>query len=134
VAAALVRPGPAGPEVLIAQRPPGSWRAGCWEFPGGKIEPGEADEDALLREVGEELGVSALKLQPLGAFVHDYPERSVEILLWLVTAFEGEPRGLDGQALRWIVPRELAGCGLLEADQPMIEPLRRALEGVTLAQ
>jgi 8-oxo-dGTP diphosphatase len=119
--------------VLIAQRPAGSWRAGSWEFPGGKIEPDESDEDALRRELFEELGVTARQLLPLGAFVHHYPERSVEILLWLVTGFEGEPQGLDGQALRWIAPEGLIDCTLLEADVPMIEPLRRAIQGVTLA-
>jgi 8-oxo-dGTP diphosphatase len=118
--------------VLIAQRPPGSWREGWWEFPGGKIEADEADEAALLRELREELGIEARTVVPMGAFLHHYPERSVEILLWLVTAFEGEARGLDGQALRWIHPRELGSCGLLEADQPMIEPLRVALSGATL--
>lgn len=122
-----------GPELLIAQRPPGSWQAGQWEFPGGKIEAGETPEAALARELDEELGIAARGLVPLGAFRHDYSERSVEILLWLVTAFEGEPRGLDGQALRWIAPAELERCGLLEADQAMIAPLRQALQGAKLA-
>lgn len=133
VAAALARRGPHGPELLIAQRPPGKWRAGSWEFPGGKIEPEEDGEAALRREVAEELGVTPRIIVPLGAFVHHYPERSVQILLWLVTAFDGEPCGLDGQALRWVVPSELDMCGLLEADVPMIEPLRHALGAGTLA-
>lgn len=119
-------------ELLIAQRPGGKWQAGRWEFPGGKIEAGESAADAAHRELAEELGVRARHLIGVDSFRHDYPDRSVEIVLWLVTDFEGEPRGLDGQALRWVAPAELVHSDLLEADQPMIEPLLAALSGVTL--
>jgi 8-oxo-dGTP diphosphatase len=134
VAAALARSGPDGPELLVAQRPPGKWREGAWEFPGGKVEDNESPEEALRRELAEELGVVPLSTVSLGAFPHEYPERHVEIVLWLVTDFSGEPRGLDGQALRWLRPEALAGCGLLEADLPMVAPLRAALAGVTLGR
>ena len=126
VAAALVRSG-AAPQVLIAQRPAGKWQAGRWEFPGGKIEADESPRDALVRELREELGVEVQAAQPLGQFTYAYADRSVEIDLWLVTRFMGEPQGLDGQALRWVSPDELAACDLLEADRPMIEPLRQWL-------
>jgi 8-oxo-dGTP diphosphatase len=133
VAAALLRPGANGaPEVLIAQRPPGKWQAGRWEFPGGKVEAGETPEVALRREVFEELGARATHVLELQTFRHDYPDRSVEITLWLVPRFEGEVRSLDGQALRWVDPAELGHCDLLEADLPMIEPLLAALTRVTL--
>jgi 8-oxo-dGTP diphosphatase len=115
-------------EILVAQRPPGSWRAGCWEFPGGKVELAEADEAALHRELLEELGIAVKQSLPVGVFLHSYPDRSVEISLWVVPAFEGEPAGLDGQALRWVSPAALSQCDLLEADLPMIAPLLRALE------
>lgn len=127
MAAALVRPGAAGAELLIAQRPPGKWQAGRWEFPGGKIEPRESAREAVERELLEELGVKVRSAESLGHFTHDYGDRCVEIGLWLVRAFDGEPQPLDGQALRWIAPAALAGCDLLEADQPMIAPLCRAL-------
>lgn len=126
VAAALVRSGGA-PQVLIAQRPVGKWQAGRWEFPGGKIEAGESPRHALARELREELGVEVQGARPLGQFAYSYADRSVEIDLWLVTQFSGEPSGLDGQALRWVTPVELSTCDLLEADQPMIEPLRQWL-------
>lgn len=115
------------PEVLIAQRPPGKWQAGRWEFPGGKIEPAESPGDAVVRELREELGVTVRAARPLGEFPHDYEDRSVRIALWLVSAWDGVPEGLDGQALRWVALTQLAGCDLLEADRPMLEPLRRAL-------
>jgi 8-oxo-dGTP diphosphatase len=133
VAAALLRPGANGaPEVLIAQRPPGKWQAGRWEFPGGKVEAGETPQAALRREVFEELGARATQVLELQTFRHDYPDRSVEITLWLVPRFEGEVRSLDGQALRWVDPADLGRCDLLEADLPMIEPLLAALTRVTL--
>ena len=129
MAAALVRRTAAGAvEVLIAQRPPGSWQAGHWEFPGGKVEAGEAGEAALHRELREELGIAVLQAVPVDVFRHSYPDRMVEIALWLVPGFAGEPRGLDGQALRWVSPGTLPQCDLLEADLPMIAPLLSALE------
>jgi 8-oxo-dGTP diphosphatase len=126
VAAALRDPLLPG-RVLIAQRPAGKWQAGRWEFPGGKVEAGESEREALVRELAEELGVQVLAARPLGLFEHDYGDRSVAIALWLVTGFGGEPQGCDGQALRWVEQAELSGCDLLEADLPMLPALREAL-------
>ena len=129
MAAALIRAAAAGSvEILIAQRPPGSWQAGRWEFPGGKVEPTESDEAALRRELTEELGIDTLSAEAIDVFFHAYPDRSVEISLWVVRRFSGEPAGLDGQALRWVSPRQLAAADLLEADLPMIAPLLRVLD------
>jgi len=124
VAAALVdRQG----RVLIAQRPPGKWQAGRWEFPGGKVEPGETAEAAVVRELHEELGVHVDAAQYLTQVVHAYADRSVAISLWLVLRFEGEPRSLEGQALLWVPAAELPQHDLLEADLPLLPLLRAAL-------
>jgi 8-oxo-dGTP diphosphatase len=127
VAAALARPAAGGIEILIAQRPAGKWQAGRWEFPGGKIEPGETGAGALARELLEELGITVHDARSMGVFPHDYPDRSVDIALWLVTGFAGDPQGLDGQALLWIPVEDLGAHDLLEADLPMLAPLREAL-------
>lgn len=113
--------------VLVAQRPPGKWAAGRWEFPGGKVEPGEDEAAAVVRELHEELGVRVDAQQRLAEVCHDYPDRRVAIGLWLVLRHEGEPQGLDGQALRWVTLEELAGIDLLEADLPMLPVLAAAL-------
>lgn len=113
--------------LLVAQRPAGKWAAGRWEFPGGKLEPGEDEAAAVVRELREELGVRVDAQQRLGEFVHDYGDRTVCIGLWLVLRHEGEPRGLDGQALRWVTVEALSGIDLLEADLPMVPVLAAAL-------
>jgi len=116
-------------QVLIAQRPPGKWQAGRWEFPGGKLEPGEDEAAAVRRELAEELGIRVDAAERLADITHDYPDRRVAIGLWLVLRHEGEPVGLDGQALRWVTPDSLETCDLLEADLPMLPALRAALGG-----
>lgn len=113
--------------LLVAQRPSGKWAAGRWEFPGGKVEPDEDEATAVVRELREELGVRVDAQQRLGEFVHDYGDRTVCIGLWLVLRHEGEPRGLDGQALRWVTVEALSGIDLLEADLPMVPVLAAAL-------
>ncbi len=124
VAAALIdREG----RVLIAQRPAGKWQAGRWEFPGGKIEPGEGEEAALCRELDEELGVRVHAARRLGEVNHDYADRQVQLALWLVLRHEGEPRGLEGQGLRWVDFSGLVAADLLEADLPLLPLLRDLL-------
>ena len=111
--------------VLIAQRPPGKHQAGRWEFPGGKVTPGEAEPEALVRELREELGIEVGASRPFMRIRHTYPDRSVELSLWIVERFGGTPRGLDGQQLRWVAPADLKDADLLEADRPFIEALRQ---------
>jgi mutator protein MutT len=110
--------------VLIAQRPPGKHLAGGWEFPGGKLEPGEARASGLERELREELGIAIQNPRPLIRVRHTYPYGEVLIDTWVVKSYSGEPRGLDGQALKWLSQEELEKAELLPADGPIVRALR----------
>ncbi|HLK71945.1 MAG TPA: 8-oxo-dGTP diphosphatase MutT [Steroidobacteraceae bacterium] len=111
--------------VLIAQRPAGKHMAGWWEFPGGKAAPGESGAQALARELQEELGVRAGHCERLLQIRHDYADRIVELDVYRVADFEGEPRSLEGQALRWVAIDSLAAERLLPADRPILQALIR---------
>lgn len=109
--------------VLIAERPPGKHMAGCWEFPGGKIAPGESDAAALARELAEELGVTFVAGRELMALHHEYDEYRVDLSMWIAERYDGVPQGLDGQRLKWVRPAQLPHEDMLEADRPFIEAL-----------
>lgn len=122
VAAAIID---AAGRVLIAQRPSGKHLAGGWEFPGGKLEPGEERLAGLARELREELGITLVGTpRPLIRVHHSYPSRDVLLDIWVVKRYSGEPRGLDGQALRWCSQEELDAAQLLPADEPIVAALR----------
>jgi 8-oxo-dGTP diphosphatase len=110
--------------VLIAERPSGKPLAGRWEFPGGKVIPGEEERDALVRELAEELGIEVWDAHPLMRLKHAYPDREVELSLWIIVSYAGTPEPLEAQQLKWVPPGELAGEDILEADRPFIEALR----------
>jgi len=99
-------------EVLIAQRP------------GGKIEPGESAEDALRRELDEELSLQVQRARPLIRIRHDYSDRTVVLDTWLVEAFHGEPQSRERQAFAWVSPARLAHWDLLAADAPIVSALQ----------
>jgi 8-oxo-dGTP diphosphatase len=124
VVAAVLRD--AAGRVLIAQRPPGKHMAGYWEFPGGKILAGESGEQALTRELAEELGVALRRCHPLLQLRHDYPDRVVQLDVFVVDEYGGEPSGLEAQALKWVAVAELAEQALLPADRPIVEALTAA--------
>jgi mutator protein MutT len=110
--------------VLLAQRPEGKHLAGGWEFPGGKLERGETRFEALARELKEELGIEVAAARPLICARHRYAEREILLDVWVVTAFRGEPAGLDGQALRWCARADLPAAKLLPADRPIVTALQ----------
>lgn len=110
-------------DVLICQRPPGKIAAGKWEFPGGKIEPGETSRQALDRELQEELGLRVREARPLMAVTHGYSDRRVILHTWLVREYEGEPKSHEGQALAWVRCDDLLTWDLLAADRPIVTAL-----------
>ena len=112
--------------VLLAQRPEGKSMAGLWEFPGGKVEPGETPEAALVRELHEELGIETWSscLAPLTFASHSYPEFHLLMPLFACRKWQGQPQSKEGQALKWVRPAELRSYPMPPADLPLIPILR----------
>jgi 8-oxo-dGTP diphosphatase len=110
--------------VLVTRRPDGVHQGGLWEFPGGKLEPGEDVATALARELHEELGVAVRASRPLIRVHHDYNDRHVLLDVHLVTAFDGVPQGLEGQPLDWLAPTAMDPTRFPAADRPIIDALR----------
>jgi len=119
-AAVVVR---ADGRVLLAQRPAGKAYAGYWEFPGGKLEPGESPRDALARELVEELGIVVRRAAPWIVQEHVYPHAHVELHFFRVFAFDGEPVGRDGQAFSWQRPGAFDVAPLLPANTRVLAAL-----------
>jgi 8-oxo-dGTP diphosphatase len=112
--------------VLVAQRPEGKSLAGLWEFPGGKIEPGETPEAALVRELAEELDidVAAEALEPLTFVSHGYADFHLLMLLYVCRRWQGVPNGLQHQPLQWGTVAELETLPMPPADVPLLAALR----------
>ncbi len=110
--------------MLIGQRAGDRPYSGLWEFPGGKLEPGESVAEALVREYQEELGVQVHASQPLLRFVFAYPEYRVRLHVFRITGYSGKPRGLEGQAIDWVALDQLVEHDMLVACPPIITALR----------
>lgn len=120
--------------VLLAQRPPGKAYAGYWEFPGGKLEPGETPRQALDRELREELGLAVRRAAPWLVQRYRYPHAHVELHFFRVYAWEGEPTGHDGQAHAWQMPGRFDVAPLLPANTVVLRSLLLpAVYGITMA-
>ena len=121
--------------LLLAQRPEGKSMAGLWEFPGGKIEPGETPETALIRELDEELGINTATscLAPLSFASHSYSASNnraafhLLMMLYVCRRWEGRPQPIEGGALKWVRPQQLREYPMPEADIPLIAALQDLL-------
>jgi 8-oxo-dGTP diphosphatase len=111
-------------QVLIAKRPKGKHQGDLWEFPGGKVEPGETAEAALSRELAEELGIVVTSARPLIQVRHDYPDKHVLLDVWEVLSFTGEPHGAEGQPLAWVNVEALPRYAFPAANRPIIAAAR----------
>ena len=110
-------------EVLVSQRKQGTHLGGYWEFPGGKLEPGESVADGLCRELKEELGIVPLSTRPLIRIRHHYAEKSVLLDVWKVEAYSGSPAGIEGQRMEWRAVDSLDPGVFPPADVPIINAL-----------
>ncbi|NBT31178.1 MAG: 8-oxo-dGTP diphosphatase MutT [Rhodobacteraceae bacterium] len=112
--------------ILIAQRPEGKSLAGLWEFPGGKVEPGETPEEALVRELYEELGIETWQscLAPLTFASHRYDDFHLLMPLFACRRWQGTVQAKEGQALKWVRASELKNYPMPPADIPLIPILR----------
>ncbi len=115
--------------VLLAQRPPGKAMAGLWEFPGGKVKPGESPEAALIRELEEELGIDTREscLAPFAFASHGYADFQLLMPLFLCRIWRGRLTAREGQALAWVRPARLGDYPMPPADVPLVALLRDLL-------
>ncbi len=111
--------------VLIAERLGGGPFHGLWEFPGGKIAPGESAHDALHRELAEEIGIEVTACSSFMNLRHEYDDRIVTIEFFIVDKWDRAPAGREGQALRWVLREQLSLERLLPADVPVVSALQQ---------
>lgn len=114
-------------EILVALRPKHALQGGLWEFPGGKVEASETPEQALGRELREEIGITLLRAKPFAQIEHTYPERAVSLDVWWVEKFQGTPQGVEGQEIKWVNPAQLSSLELPAANKPIVKAIQELL-------
>lgn len=116
-------------QICIAWRAKGVHLAECWEFPGGKVEPGESLEGALKRELNEELGIAVEQARFIKSVPYDYPldSRFVRLHFYLVDQFDGQPQGREGQFVKWVSLQEILAHDFPEANQAIVAMLPQLL-------
>ena len=107
-------------QILIAKRPDHVHQGGLWEFPGGKLEPGESVEEGLRRELKEELDIDVRQARPLIRIYHDYPDKSVLLDVWRVESYSGQPHGRERQLIEWLETEKLSTRDFPVANQPIL--------------
>ncbi len=129
VVAALIRQ---GDQFMICQRPPHKARGLLWEFVGGKVEPGETKEEALIRECREELAVTLSVGDVFMDVVHEYPDLTVHLTLFNATIAEGIPQKLEHIDIQWITPSEIPNFDFCPADEEILEKITETYDSILL--
>ncbi|MEM9305355.1 MAG: 8-oxo-dGTP diphosphatase MutT [Pseudomonadota bacterium] len=117
--------------VLVQQRSATAHQGGLWEFPGGKLHPGETAYAALVRELAEELGIEVLEAEPLTRVDHAYPDLTVTLDVWMVSSYAGRVEPVEGQPILWVDLPTLADKPMPPADGPIVDAI---IERLGLAQ
>ena len=113
-----------GDRFLACQRPAGKARALLWEFVGGKVEPGETPEEALIRECREELDITVAPKDVFLTVIHEYPDLTVRLILFNATIAEGTPRALEHNDIRWITRAQIDELAFCPADEEILRKLK----------
>ncbi len=118
-------------KILVARRAEHVHQGGLWEFPGGKVEANETVQQALCRELAEELAIAVQCCEPLLTIAHDYADKSVLLDVWWISEFSGTPQGREGQPLCWVVGGELRSLTFPAANQPIIDAIEQKLSALS---
>lgn len=110
-------------EILLSLRPPDRPHGGLWEFPGGKLEVGESVQQALARELHEEIHIEVVSAKPLIRIPYDYPEQAVLLDVWQIDNWRGAPQAREGQVLRWVARDRLADYAFPSANRAILQAL-----------